>query len=116
MSAACLFVQPRLAEATPVLPIRPGCSVCPAFSVLPRGPERSEGHVGQQRVVGQFALGGPVRRTGLTTIYGLGLRLGDGLHREVGQIESSRQLVMVRSGNGAKDRAVPLPTLQMRDL
>jgi site-specific recombinase XerD len=52
----------------------------------------------------------PVRRMALTTIYGLGLRLGEGLSLEVGHIESSRQLVMVRSGKGAKDRAVPLPT------
>jgi site-specific recombinase XerD len=51
----------------------------------------------------------PVRRMALTTIYGLGLRLGEGLKLEVGHIESSRQLVMVRSGKGAKDRAVPLP-------
>jgi len=51
----------------------------------------------------------PVRRMALTTIYALGLRLGEGLSLEVGHIESSRQLVMVRSGKGAKDRAVPLP-------
>jgi integrase/recombinase XerD len=50
-----------------------------------------------------------VRRMALTTIYGLGLRLGEGLNLEVGHIESSRQLVMVRSGKGARDRAVPLP-------
>jgi integrase len=51
----------------------------------------------------------PVRRMALTTIYGLGLRLGEGLSLEVGHIESSRQLVMVRDGKGAKDRAIPLP-------
>jgi site-specific recombinase XerD len=51
----------------------------------------------------------PVRRMALTTIYGLGLRLGEGLKLEVGHIESSRQVVMVRSGKGAKDRAIPLP-------
>jgi integrase/recombinase XerD len=52
----------------------------------------------------------PVRRVALTTIYALGLRLGEGLKLEAGHIESSRQVVMVRSGKGAKDRAVPLPT------
>jgi site-specific recombinase XerD len=52
----------------------------------------------------------PVRRMALTTVYGLGLRLGEGLSLETGHIESSRQLVMVRSGKGAKDRTVPLPS------
>lgn len=51
----------------------------------------------------------PVRRMALVTIYGLGLRLGEGLKLEAGHIESARQLVMVRSGKGGKDRTVPLP-------
>lgn len=51
----------------------------------------------------------PVRRVALTTIYALGLRLGEGLRLQVGHIESNRHVVMVRSGKGAKDRAVPLP-------
>lgn len=51
----------------------------------------------------------PVRRMALTTIYALGLRLGEGLRLEVGHIESDRQIVMVKAGKGAKDRAVPLP-------
>ncbi|HEX9641679.1 MAG TPA: transposase zinc-binding domain-containing protein [Candidatus Krumholzibacteria bacterium] len=47
----------------------------------------------------------PVRRMALTTIYGLGLRLGEGLKLQVRHIESSRQLVMVRSGKGGTERA-----------
>lgn len=51
----------------------------------------------------------PVRRMALTTIYALGLRLGEGLRLETGHIDSARKLVWVRDGKGAKDRAVPLP-------
>ena len=51
----------------------------------------------------------PARRTALTTIYALGLRLGEGLALEAGHIDSERLLVWVRDGKGAKDRGVPLP-------
>lgn len=51
----------------------------------------------------------PIRRMALTTIYALGLRLGEGRSLETGHIDSQRMLVWVRDGKGAKDRAVPLP-------
>lgn len=51
----------------------------------------------------------PVRRMALTTIYALGLRLGEGLRLETGHIDSERLMVWVRDGKGAKDRGVPLP-------
>lgn len=51
----------------------------------------------------------PVRRMALTTIYALGLRLGEGLSLETGHIDSQRLTVWVRDGKGAKDRGVPLP-------
>jgi integrase/recombinase XerD len=51
----------------------------------------------------------PVRRMALTTIYALGLRLGEGLRLESGQIDGERLIVWVRDGKGAKDRGVPLP-------
>jgi len=51
----------------------------------------------------------PVRRVTLTTIYALGLRLGEGLRLESGHIASDRHVVMVKSGKGAKDRTVPPP-------
>jgi site-specific recombinase XerD len=43
------------------------------------------------------------------TVYSLGLRLQEGLHLQVGDIQSSRMLVHVHRGKGSKDRYVPLP-------
>src|SRR6516162_5554637 len=43
------------------------------------------------------------------TVYSLGLRLGEGLHLQVGDIDSARMMVHVHRGKGAKDRYVPLP-------
>jgi integrase/recombinase XerD len=51
----------------------------------------------------------PVRRVALSTIYALGLRLGEGLRLETADIDADRWMVWVRDGKGAKDRAVPLP-------
>lgn len=51
----------------------------------------------------------PVRRVALTTIYALGLRLGEGLGLTAGDIDGQRLIVWVRDGKGAKDRGVPLP-------
>ncbi len=51
----------------------------------------------------------PVRRVALTTIYALGLRLGEGLRLQTEHIDSDRMIVSVRNGKGAKDRSVPLP-------
>ena len=44
------------------------------------------------------------------TVYSLGLRLGEGLHLQVGDIDGARMLVHVHRGKGAKDRYVPLPS------
>jgi integrase/recombinase XerD len=51
----------------------------------------------------------------LTTIYSCGLRLQEGSHLQVADIDSARLLIHVRHGKGAKDRYVPLPqrTLQL---
>jgi site-specific recombinase XerD len=51
----------------------------------------------------------PARRMALTTIYALGLRLGEGLALTTGDIDAARLIVWVRDGKGAKDRGVPLP-------
>ena len=55
----------------------------------------------------------PVRRLRyracLTTIYACGLRLTEGTHLQVREIDSPRMLVHVRLGKGGKDRYVPLP-------
>jgi site-specific recombinase XerD len=43
------------------------------------------------------------------TLYSLGLRLGEGLRLQVGDIDADRQRVHVRNAKGNKDRLVPLP-------
>ncbi len=48
-------------------------------------------------------------RTCLKTIYSLGLRLSEGTHLHVTDIDSDRMFVHVHKGKGAKDRYVPLP-------
>lgn len=55
------------------------------------------------------AVRNPVRRMALTTIYALGLRIGEGLALEPGDIDGERLIVWVRDGKGAKDRGAPLP-------
>ena len=47
-------------------------------------------------------------RTYFWTVYSLGLRLEEGLHLQVGDIDSARMMVHVHRGKGAKDRYVPL--------
>jgi site-specific recombinase XerD len=49
------------------------------------------------------------------TIYSMGLRLGEGLNLEVGDIDATRMRVHIRNAKGNKDRLVPLPinTLQV---
>ncbi|MCK5244811.1 MAG: site-specific integrase [Desulfobacterales bacterium] len=48
-------------------------------------------------------------RVCLTTIYSCGLRLQEGTHLQVPDIDSDRGYIHVRHGKGAKDRYVPLP-------
>jgi len=51
----------------------------------------------------------PKSRMALTVIYACGLRLNEGLHLRVQDIDSSRMLIWIRNGKGGKDRYVPLP-------
>ena len=51
----------------------------------------------------------PRDRVCLTTIDSCGLRLQEGTHLQVPDIDSSRLLIHVRRGKGGKDRDVPLP-------
>jgi len=51
----------------------------------------------------------PHYRVCLSTIYGCGLRLLEGVHLQVADIDSGRMLLHVRGGKGNKDRYVPLP-------
>lgn len=43
------------------------------------------------------------------TLYSMGLRLGEGLRLQVGDIDGARQRVHIRDAKGNKDRFVPLP-------
>lgn len=50
-------------------------------------------------------------RVFLLTTYSMGLRLGEALSLEVGDIDAARKVVHIRRGKGHKDRLVPLPDL-----
>lgn len=47
------------------------------------------------------------------TLYSLGLRLGEGLRLQVGDIDATRRRVHIRDSKGNKDRLVPLPDLTL---
>jgi integrase/recombinase XerD len=51
----------------------------------------------------------PRYRVCLSTIYSCGLRLQEGTHIQVRDIDSGRGVLHVRHGKGGKDRYVPLP-------
>lgn len=51
----------------------------------------------------------PCYRVCLATIYSCGLRLQEGTHLQVADLDSARMMIHVRHGKGAKDRYVPLP-------
>jgi site-specific recombinase XerD len=48
-------------------------------------------------------------RVYLWTVYSCGLRLSEGLHLQVRDIDKDRMLIHIHRGKGAKDRYVPLP-------
>ena len=48
-------------------------------------------------------------RVCLTTIYACGLRLLEGVHLQVKEIDGERKLIHIHTGKGGKDRYVPLP-------
>ena len=60
-----------------------------------------------RQILGRIKL--PRYRVCLATIYSCGLRLQEGTHLQVADIDSARQMIHVRHGKGAKDRYVPLP-------
>ena len=46
----------------------------------------------------------------------MGLRLGEGLRLQIGDIDTARQRVHIRNAKGNKDRLVPLPDNTLRIL
>jgi site-specific recombinase XerD len=66
-----------------------------------------------RQILGRVRL--PRYKVCLTTIYSCGLRLQEGTHLQIADIDSARLMIHVRHGKGAKDRYVPLPqrTLQL---
>jgi integrase/recombinase XerD len=50
------------------------------------------------------------------TLYSMGLRLGEGLRLQIGDIDATRQRVHIRNAKGNKDRLVPLPDKTLRIL
>lgn len=50
------------------------------------------------------------------TLYSMGLRLGEGLRLQVGDIDAVRLRVHIRNAKGNKDRLVPLPVNTLRVL
>jgi integrase/recombinase XerD len=58
----------------------------------------------------------PRYRVCLSTIYSCGLRLQEGTHLHVQDIDSARLLIHVRRGKGGKDRYVPLPQRTLEQL
>jgi integrase/recombinase XerD len=55
-------------------------------------------------------------RVFLLTTYSMGLRLGEALSLQVGDIDRERKQIHIRRGKGHKDRLVPLPDLSYHAL
>jgi site-specific recombinase XerD len=55
-------------------------------------------------------------RVCLSTIYGCGLRLLEGVQLQVRDIDSGRMVLHIRGGKGNKDRYVPLPEQSLKQL
>jgi site-specific recombinase XerD len=51
----------------------------------------------------------PHNRAFLWTVYACGLRLNEGLHLQVGDVDKDRRMIHIHRGKGAKDRFVLLP-------
>lgn len=58
----------------------------------------------------------PLYQTILTTLYAAGLRLQEGLHLQLPDIDSARMLLRVLRGKGAKQRLVPLSPRLLTEL
>jgi len=56
------------------------------------------------------------QRVALITLYSCGLRLSEGLHLQVSDIDAGRMLLHIRAGKGNRDRYVPLPSRTLEHL
>ena len=56
------------------------------------------------------------QRVALLTLYSCGLRLSEGLHLQVPDIDAGRMLLHIRAGKGNRDRYVPLPSRTLEHL
>jgi len=56
------------------------------------------------------------QRVALITLYSCGLRLSEGLHLQVPDIDGERMLLHIRAGKGNRDRYVPLPSRTLEHL
>lgn len=56
------------------------------------------------------------QRVALITLYSCGLRLSEGLHLQVPDIDAGRMLLHIRAGKGNRDRYVPLPCRTLEHL
>ncbi len=52
----------------------------------------------------------------LTTIYALGLRIGELCNLRIDNIDGKRQVVQLQNTKGSKDRMVPIPEILLEDL
>ena len=105
LCAIKFFYEQTLRQEWPTLAlVRP-----PRERKLPVVLSREEVH----RILG--CLRRPYYRVCLSTIYSCGLRLSEGTHLLLTDIDSQRMVVRIRNGKGGKDRYVPLPhkTLQL---
>jgi site-specific recombinase XerD len=55
-------------------------------------------------------------RLALTTAYAAGLRISEATHLKVADLDSSRMMIRVQQGKGAKDRYVPLSRRLLEEL
>src|SRR5436309_498032 len=62
------------------------------------------------------AVHGDRARLMLRLCYGCGLRLSEGLHLRVADVDGGRHMLWVRGGKGAKDRGLPLPPTLLQEL
>jgi len=87
------------------------------FGIVRPAPEKKLPVILSREEVRQILAGVrlPRYRVCLATIYSCGLRLQEGTHLQVADLDSARMMIHVRHGKGAKDRYVSLPprTLQL---